>query len=310
MSLGSFVRQEADRWIPEGAALTASGWESPGILEPTVLCLGPGDYRMWYRGGGVHQENAAQVGYATSADGRSWTKYGSNPILGQGVGGEANSVICPHMAQYTAGGTFYLYYSEITTIKLKVATSANGYSGFTVADTGISLPSGCTVFGNMHPLKVGSTYYLFIEAYVSASGFWGIYLASSSSPTSGFSYLNSGNRLSTLQVAAGGTFGGIHVEPAIDGTYHAWYHANPAAGNGPSDIYRAYSTDLITWTQWGRIVQHSGTGYEVDQLADPSVLEAEGETLLYVDADDNTTGIAAIELFSFGGSAYQLVTGR
>lgn len=292
----------AKTWAAQGAVFTAPSWASPGVLEPTVIKVADGDWRMWFRGGGVHGEGTGgeQVGYATSTDGLSWTDSGA-AILGGGVGGESHPTICPHMRQFTAGGTFYLYYSDITSVSVKVAASANGYSGFTITGSGLSLPAGTTLFGNEHVLKDGSTYYMTVEAYHSADGIWKTYLASSSSPTSGFSYLNSGNPLTTLQVASGG-YGSLFVPARSLTPYLGWYQANPSAGNGSSDIYWATSDDLIAWTQLGRVIQHSGTGYEVDQVADASVIESDGQTLMYVDAVDNTTGISAIELFTITGT--------
>lgn len=299
---------EKGRWVRQGAVLLpAVGWEGPGILEPTVIYAGAADWRMWYRGGGIHQEVGAQIGYATSADGITWARSGSNPILGQGIGGEANLTIAPSVCMF--GSTYYIYYSEITTGKLKVAYSADGITSLTVADTGLALPSGSPYFGNNSVWLEGSTYYALVEAYITAAALWKTYLASSSSATSGWTYLNSGNPLTSLSV--GGGFGGPDNHHTINGLDHVWYHA-ATSGNKPSDLYRAHSSDRINWTvvRPAPALTHLGSAYEVDQVADPCVLEVSGASYLYYDADDNATGIAAIKLATFAGTLSQLVGGR
>jgi hypothetical protein len=55
----------------------AGSWESQKVGRPSVLYEG-GTYKMWYDGNdGV----ARHVGYATSADGRSWTRHPGNPVF-------------------------------------------------------------------------------------------------------------------------------------------------------------------------------------------------------------------------------------
>ena len=61
--------------------LTAGGsgaWDETRIVSPSVIKDGA-TYKMWYTGRNVAGNNA--IGYATSGDGISWTKYGSNPVL-------------------------------------------------------------------------------------------------------------------------------------------------------------------------------------------------------------------------------------
>lgn len=303
---GQFIRlPEQGRWVRQGAVLTAGGgWESNGILEPTVIYVGANDWRMWYRGGGLSA--ASQAGYATSTDGLSWTKYGSNPILGNGVGGEANRLICPYVVK--VGSTFYLYYSEIDTQVLKVATSSTGFSGFTIHSTGLSKPSGTLYFGNTVAWNEGgSTWKMLVEAYHDGDALWKTYYATSSDGLS-WTLGNGGAALSTL--SPGGLFAAPHPPYLYHGLYNGWYHG-ATSGNLPTDIYRAQSADLIDWTQIdpNPVLTHLGTDYEIDQVADPHVIEVAGKSYMYYDADDNVTFEAAIKLATFDGSLGQLING-
>lgn len=57
-------------------------WDEKEVWFRTVLNEG-GNWKAWYIGrtDAVKSENTFQVGYATSTDGVSWTRYASNPIL-------------------------------------------------------------------------------------------------------------------------------------------------------------------------------------------------------------------------------------
>lgn len=57
-----------------------AGWESFGIQSPCVIKRGENDYIMYYSGVGADWTMWG-VGIATSTDGLSWSRYGSNPIF-------------------------------------------------------------------------------------------------------------------------------------------------------------------------------------------------------------------------------------
>jgi predicted GH43/DUF377 family glycosyl hydrolase len=55
-------------------------WENVAVMCPHVLWdENQQVYRMWYSGGEQYEPNA--MGYATSPDGREWTKYRGNPVF-------------------------------------------------------------------------------------------------------------------------------------------------------------------------------------------------------------------------------------
>jgi predicted GH43/DUF377 family glycosyl hydrolase len=61
-------------------------------------------WKMWY------VDANWDIGYAYSADGYSWTKYGSNPVLSRGSGGSWDDAnVLPGPVHYK-DGTWYLYY--------------------------------------------------------------------------------------------------------------------------------------------------------------------------------------------------------
>ncbi len=55
-------------------------WEKVAVMCPHVIWDDEGRlFRMWYSGGEQYEPNA--IGYATSPDGRTWTKHQANPVF-------------------------------------------------------------------------------------------------------------------------------------------------------------------------------------------------------------------------------------
>jgi hypothetical protein len=101
-------------------------------------------------------------------------------------------------------------------------------------------------------------------------------------------------------------------DPKIGGSaYQGWYHASGVAGNIYSDIFRASSTDRINWTQVtpAPIMTHSGTGYEVEQIADASIQQVGGTSYMFMDADSSGSTVAAIELATINTTLANIVAG-
>ncbi len=62
-------------------------WDETWLNLPMVIKDGS-TYKMWYMGGGPEAGTAGQIGYATSTNGTTWSKYGSNPIFQPGASGK------------------------------------------------------------------------------------------------------------------------------------------------------------------------------------------------------------------------------
>ena len=56
----------------------AGEWDQHNVIQPAVIFDGA-EYKMWYHGGGTVGTNG--IGYATSTDGVTWTKFENNPVL-------------------------------------------------------------------------------------------------------------------------------------------------------------------------------------------------------------------------------------
>lgn len=99
------------------------GWET----SPTAMLLEGGLYKMWYHGFGPDENR--RIGYATSPDGITWTKYANNPILVPGTAGawDANSICEPRVIR--VGAAYYMYYSHCT---------GNGDIGLAISSDGVT----------------------------------------------------------------------------------------------------------------------------------------------------------------------------
>jgi predicted GH43/DUF377 family glycosyl hydrolase len=97
----------------------SQGWENSGIYQvvnPSVLYEADEPdaskrWKMWYTGG-----DAVGVGYAYSADGLTWTKFGSNPVLVRGSGAEWDELYVTSNAIIKVGDIYQMLYGGAETI--------------------------------------------------------------------------------------------------------------------------------------------------------------------------------------------------
>jgi len=104
--------------------LSASGWEGWWVLEPEVLFDGS-TYQMWYTG---YDGTYCKIGYATSADGISWTKH-TNPVLSIGETGTWDSLSVRSPSVVYDGSTYQMWYggdNDRTHSRIGHATSTDG----------------------------------------------------------------------------------------------------------------------------------------------------------------------------------------
>jgi predicted GH43/DUF377 family glycosyl hydrolase len=86
-------------------------WEAAGVSTPCVI-KDAGVYRMWYIGRNSAAANGVQrMGFAQSADGITWIKYASNPILDVGAPGSASAARLWSPWVIKDGATYRIWYS-------------------------------------------------------------------------------------------------------------------------------------------------------------------------------------------------------
>jgi hypothetical protein len=104
---GSWTRENSS--LPVLTYGTSGAWDDFFIADAWVSRVGVGDYRMVYKGC-RSSDSKSQIGYATSPDGISWTKYASNPILNFGVSGNDSVELIGSSFYVDELGRIHLWY--------------------------------------------------------------------------------------------------------------------------------------------------------------------------------------------------------
>ena len=83
-----------------------TGWEED-LNRPTVVKRDDG-YHLWYTG---QAKGHSWIGYATSADGKTWKRQSDQPVLASEQPWEKVAVMCPHVLWDAEGKRFRMWYS-------------------------------------------------------------------------------------------------------------------------------------------------------------------------------------------------------
>ena len=278
-------------------------WEGLAVEEPTVLidAVG-GKFRMYYDGTtNLDNTGAWGMGVATcpltsdpAAPG-NWTKYASNPVLGQGGSSYAGKVSGTNVV--LVGSTYYCYFFDGSGASpLYVSTSSDGYVWGTptvaIAAAAVAWMRGWA--NSFVWNEGGSTWKMLVEGRNAANTAWVTNYATS---TDGLSWTVQGSGPLT-SLAVGTNYGGPWLANGgakTNGRYHLWFHSGTGALF--SDIFHAYSTDAQNWTVTATVeLQHNWSANEKEQVADPCIVEHGGVSYLFYSGVDNT-----------GAHAYTLV---
>lgn len=269
-------------WDKQGIVISESG---KGVMEPSVIydsspqILTGNVFKLWY---GAFATGSYLVYYAESANGIDWTKYSGNPVLNT-----REKTVRPYVLKN--GATYFMYVMGGTTEQAYDRwNSTNGLSWQKDKDNTLTIGSGWdgNNLGNPCVWVEGSSWKMLYEACGTK---WQIGLATSSD---GKTWTKSG---SNPVLSGTGSCGGPHCFK-IGSTYYLWFHEAPSGGL-PTDICRASSTDLITWTHYGgdyypvfpRTKTWEGVGSSTGQVADAHLVEALNKTWIYYTATPNQT---------------------
>lgn len=103
--------QDGIHWSPPEIVLTPEGWEAEAN-RPSVVKMGE-QYHLWYTGQTWEDERTgtSAICYATSPDGRSWTRVQSEPVLSPALPWEGVALMCPHVLWDEHTQLFRMWYS-------------------------------------------------------------------------------------------------------------------------------------------------------------------------------------------------------
>lgn len=310
-----------------------TGWQTVAtpIITPTqtydhLVCQEPvviyesGTWKMWYTGATFPTSPTGCLNYATCTSdptvAGNWTKYASNPVIGSSGSGFAEGSCITKVAS-----TYYAYWYDTNDGgNIKVATSTDGTT-WGSSSTALSKTAAAWVTGWTNVFvwnEGGSTWKMLVEGPLSSGGAVIANLSYATS-TDGLSWTAQGTGPVTGLVNTPGTSAGgggawlANGGAKINGRYQLWYHGSNVAGW--SDIYHAYSTDAQTWTTTTpskpELVPPSNgtavTSSNLQQAADPCVVEVNGISYIFYSGVDNNTPTGSIYVATYPGPIADLV---
>jgi PKD repeat protein len=254
------INWEKDPLNPVLKVGTAGDWDAEMVYQPSVLIDKDSKYQMFYSGGSSFEWS---VGYASSLDGRNWTKY-PKPVMETGAPGswdetysglftvafnEDSSVF---NMWYTGGNTNTFYGGDIgyATSQLKPQPFKN---------TWYKHPDNPVYQGKSGEFDSNSSFHPAIIVYENQYHMW----------YSGYDGQGNGSRVG-YAVSEDGISWERHPDPALvtasssswddlsvqqptvlfDGTtWHMWYTGLNVSGFASRRIGYATSTNKINWTK-------------------------------------------------------------
>lgn len=227
--------------------LGAGGTWDDAHLDYPFISFDGSTYKMWYSG---YDGSNWRIGYATSSDGITWSKYGSNPVMDFGTGWENAGVWSPRII--LDGSTYKMWYVGYNNSNYRIgyATSSDGISWSKYGSNPVITVGAGGTWDDAHVaystvILDGSTYKMWYAGHDGST--WKIGYATSSD---GISWSKSGSN-PVLSLGAGGTWDDVHVGyPFVikdGGTYKMWYTGNDGTNYR---IGYATSSDGIAWTKY------------------------------------------------------------
>lgn len=205
---------------------SSGAWDDNQMYAPAKPILKDGVYYMYYTGGNTG--GVYSIGFATSTDLVNWTKFGSNPVIQDGVHAIDQFI-------YQENGIYYIFYTHTTDQEyIKYATSTDLINWSSTATT-TARGEGTIIY------KIGSTYYLFSAVGYSGSGEYYKYWTS----TDLINWTDNG-KIGIVQYSwDSGAFG--HGDILYDSNNYYLFFQGTNDGGSTFKIGLASSTDLIGW---------------------------------------------------------------
>lgn len=194
------------------------------VREKVVVMQEGSQYKMWYCGHPAGNQPSSKIGYATSPDGITWTKYAGNPIISRPSQDQDMSVV-------KVGPNSYYMYVEVNDQQIDLLTSSDGINW--------------TPYAN-NPVKpvISASPVVWIEGNI-----WYLLYEDLNGPVFNINLATSSDGIHWVDSPANPVLREAQdtVPDSIlkDGdTYHLYYHRQ--RGGWPA--FHATSTNLTTWT--------------------------------------------------------------
>jgi predicted GH43/DUF377 family glycosyl hydrolase len=285
----SFTKYSTSARVSKG---TGGSYDGSGCREPSVI-YDNGIFKMWYTGmnGGT-----ASIAYATSPDGLTWTKYGSNPVISKPSSGWGSSEFGDPCV-IKVDNKYYMYLSGSATANNKlvgIATSSDGTTWNLYGSNPLVTQAGTGNFGQQEicdvaVVKDGPVFRMYFSGRNTAAEKFKIGYGES---FDGYSWVLS--KSIYINLGASGAFDDTELmSPGAmmgsDGVIHMAYEGNDATDN---------ELGIATYMPWllrpnppSDKLLGTGSTYDATHLQDPSVFK-------------HPSGVYNMYYGSFGGGSY------
>jgi predicted GH43/DUF377 family glycosyl hydrolase len=283
--------------ISEG---TSGDFDDELVTEP-CLVFGLGQYHIYYVG---YDGTDYSIGLARSTDGKTYTKYSSNPVISKGTGGsyDGSSVRDPFVMY--EDGTFKMWYTAANGAveSIAYATSTDGTSWTKYSSNPVlTQPStnwGSNEFGDPHIVKVDGVY----NMYLSGSSTVNNKLVGLATSSDGISWTYYGSN-PVIAKAGTGEFGRQEIcDAAIvkDGPVYRMFYSGRNTAVEKYKIGYAWSYDGLSWTRDTSVYLDVGSAFDTSELQAPSTLMS-GDVIMMVYHGDDGAGVHGIGIASYKG---------
>jgi len=259
-----------------------------GAQEPTCIYEN-GVFKLW-----CTKDALPSIYYATSTDGINFGT--ATKVFGNGVGGESGYARLSYV--FKNGTTYYMVYASNSANTISYATSSDGINWtkqgdiFTITQlnsAGWAVDAGA--LGNLGVYFDGSQWVMWVESK-GGSATWNLGRITSPDLVT-WTIDTVWPRIAPYekQIGLGGP------QPFLHGGKHYMIAHESMTGSLPSVPILLFSNDGLNWGKapanpllnWSDV-------YEVDQMADPCLIEANGKLYLYYAANNNNPGKATFKL--------------
>jgi predicted GH43/DUF377 family glycosyl hydrolase len=160
-------------------------WDDTKVDHFCVIRESASVWKAWYMGS---NGSLLRIGYATSSDGITWSKSGSNPVLSSTAATWDSAFVVPSKVLFISG-TYYLFYwggtstGTQTTWKIGLATSTDGITWTKSGNNPILSGAGSGDWDagvlDVDVVHIGNTFFMFYQGNVSSGNNSAIGIATS-----------------------------------------------------------------------------------------------------------------------------------
>jgi predicted GH43/DUF377 family glycosyl hydrolase len=297
----NFIKYSGNPIVKKG---TGSSWDNTHVNRAFVLYNGTG-YMMWYGG---TDASKLQIGFATSSDGISWTKYSGNPVLTISSSGWDSRHVTSPFVLYD-GKTYKMWYQgqdASTDWQIGYATSTDGinwnkYSNNPVLKIGSSGWDSHYVT-NPNIYYDGSQYKMWFTGLGDIGGGNVPYQIGYATSIDG---INWDKYLNNPIITASGFYTGVgHLSVHYEkGKYYGYYGRKFSSTN--HEIYHATSVDGINWVNYPNnpvLTKGSSGSWDDNFVLTPRIFFNDNQYFLYHAGNDGSNSQIGLARSKFNTS--------